>query len=304
MQKLLVVLGQTATGKSALAVSLARRFGGEVISADSRQVYEGLAIGTGAIAQAEQRGVPHHLLGVANPRSEFSVADFKHLAEIAASDILRREKLPIVVGGTGFYIQTVVDNIVPPEVPPDAALRARLGEKSAPELLEELRRLDPDRAETIEPENGRRLVRAIEIATHLGSVPRRQEPNPKYEVLEIGLALPERELRARIEQRVRERLERGWVDEVHALLERGVPLARLRELGLGYRVLAEALADQKHSNILQNVRMSALGERIAIAEWQYAKRQARWFKRDQRIRWFHSSEETKITELVSEFLKR
>lgn len=156
--KLIVICGPTATGKSDLAVEIARQIGGEVISADSRQVYTDLDLGTGKITKREMRGVPHYLLDVADPKRQFSVARYKKLADKAIRDIQKRNKTPILCGGTGFYIDAVVSGAVLPDVPPNKALRSELARKTDDELFETLKRMDPNRAETIDKHNPVRLV--------------------------------------------------------------------------------------------------------------------------------------------------
>ncbi len=166
MKKLLVICGPTATGKTALAVKLAKSvFGGnsELFSADSRQVYRGLDIGTGKITQKEMKGIPHYLLDIASPKRHFTVVQYRKLALAAIKKILKKNKIPILCGGTGFYIQSVVDGIVIPQVAPDWKLRKRLEKKSVKQLFKILKKLDPRRAKTIEKQNPRRLIRAIEI---------------------------------------------------------------------------------------------------------------------------------------------
>ena len=170
-QKVLVILGPTAIGKSALAVKLAKRFDGEVISADSRQVYKGLDIGTGKITKKEMGGIPHHLLDVADPKKQFSVSDFVREANHALAMIYHSGRVPIIVGGTGFYIDALTGDVSLPEVPPDKLLRAKLNKLSNEELFEILKKKDPERAETIDRHNKVRLVRALEIIEALGKVP-------------------------------------------------------------------------------------------------------------------------------------
>ena len=165
---LVVIVGPTAAGKSALAVRLARTFGGEVVSADSRQVYRGLDVGTGKISKRAMRGVPHHLLNVAGPKRPFDVVRFQRLAERAIRDVARRGRLPFLVGGTGLWVDAVAFGIGFPAAPPNRTLRRRLATKRARDLLAALRRLDPERAKTIEPQNPRRIIRAIEIARAIG----------------------------------------------------------------------------------------------------------------------------------------
>ncbi|MFA6601514.1 MAG: tRNA (adenosine(37)-N6)-dimethylallyltransferase MiaA, partial [Candidatus Paceibacterota bacterium] len=160
---LLIILGPTATGKSDLAVSLARKLNGEIISADSRQVYRGLNIGTGKITKKEMGGIKHYLLDVADPKKTFDVTQYVGLAEKAISEIVAKDKLPIICGGTGYYISALVDGIVFPDVPPNPNLRAKLKLKSTSQLGIILKKLDPERYETIDKKNPRRLLRAIEI---------------------------------------------------------------------------------------------------------------------------------------------
>ena len=156
--KILVVLGPTSSGKSDMAVELALKFGGEVVSADSRQVYRGLNIGTGKITAAEMKGVPHHCLDIADPKERFTAMDWKRAAEAAIADIVSRGKLPIICGGTGFYISSLVDDLGFPDVEADTEEQKKLEERSAEELFEELKRLDPVRAATIDLKNKRRLL--------------------------------------------------------------------------------------------------------------------------------------------------
>ena len=177
--KIIVVLGQTVTGKSDLAVKVAKKINGEIISADSRQVYKGLDIGTGKITQKEMKGVPHHLLDVANPKRRFTVAQYQKLTISAIAEIVRRDKTPIICGGTGFYIDAITKGVVFPEVPPNLKLRKQLNTKSAIALFEVLKKLDPVRAKNIDPKNKVRLIRAIEIAKSLGKVPKIKETKPK-----------------------------------------------------------------------------------------------------------------------------
>ena len=169
--KLLVIVGPTASGKSDIAVRLAQKYNGEVISADSRQVYKGLDIGTGKITAAEMKGIPHWCLDVADPHERFTAMDWKEQAEKAIVDIVSRGKLPIICGGTGFYISALIDDLGFPDVEANTEEQKKLEEKTAEELFEELKKLDPARAATIELKNKRRLARAIIIARELGSVP-------------------------------------------------------------------------------------------------------------------------------------
>ena len=305
-KKILVVVGPTASGKSDLAVYLAKKFGGEVISADSRQVYKGLDVGTGKVPRDPNsyklkaksyfyKGIPHHLLDVASPKRVFTVTEYKSLAEKALGGIWRRGKLPIVCGGTGFYIRAVIDNLVIPEVPPDKKLRRRLDKKTVDELFAILKSLDPRRAKEIDAKNPRRLIRAIEIATALGHVPRLEASLPSYDVLKVGLTLPDKILKQRIHIRLFARISRGMVAETKRLHKQGLSWKRMDELGLEYRYLARYLKKQLTKEQLTN--------QLEIAIWQYAKRQRTWFKKDGRIKWFSVKDLGKVEKLVRRFLK-
>lgn len=282
MQKIFVVLGPTASGKSDLAVQLALKHGGEVISADSRQVYRGLDIGTGKITSAEMKGVPHHLLDVADPARRFTAMDWKEMAEKAIEDIISRGKLPIVCGGTGFYISALVDGLGFPDVQADPAEQRDLEARPPEELLAELQRLDPSRAATIDPKNKRRLARAIIIARALGSVPPVSRSSPRYDAIMIGIRLPDDELRRRIHDRLVGRIDAGMIEEarrLHAAPPEGQGLSyeRMDELGLEYRYLALLLQGK--------ISREELVEKLSAKIWQYSRRQMTWFKKDQRIRW-------------------
>lgn len=283
--KILIILGPTATGKSDLAVKLAKKMEGEVISADSRQVYKGLDIGTGKITKKEMAGVPHHLLDVADPKKQFSVVKYVEQAEKAIDQITSKNKLPIVCGGTGFYIEALVDGIVLPDVPPDKDLRKRLAKKSSGELFNMLKKLDGNRVKNIDPKNSRRIIRAIEIATALGKVPSIKKSPPKYDVLSIGLTLPDAELKKKIKIRLEKRLKEGMIGEAEKLHKNGLSWKRMNELGLEYRYLALYLQ--------KKISLEEMRKKLETEIWRYAKRQMTWFKRDKRIRWLKSKEETR-----------
>ncbi|MEO5646006.1 MAG: tRNA (adenosine(37)-N6)-dimethylallyltransferase MiaA [Candidatus Paceibacterota bacterium] len=278
LSKLIVVCGPTATGKSDYAVTLAKEQNGEIISADSRQVYKGLDIGSGKITAKEMKGVPHHLINVANPKRTFSVVRYKKLADKIIADIIKRGKTPIIVGGTGFYIDAVVFNQQLPEVKPNKVLRKELEKHSLFELQEKLQQLDNERYETIDIHNKVRLIRAIEIATALGSVPKVDKHSP-YEVEWIYLDHDDEVLKERIHDRLLKRMRKGMVKEVEQLHEQGVAWSRLEALGLEYRYIAlylqNKLSNQAHSTSL----MAGMLEQLETAIWQYAKRQRTWFKK-------------------------
>jgi tRNA dimethylallyltransferase len=294
MPKILIILGPTASGKSALAVELATRFNGEVISADSRQVYRGLDIATGKITETEMDGIPHHLLDVADPKDAFSASEYEVRAHAAIDDILARGKLPIICGGTGFYIDTVMNRISIPDVAPDRALRKMLAEKSVMELHEMLRELDPVRADNIEQQNPVRLIRAIEIAKVLGAVPPIIEKEAPYDALWIGLSWPKELLVERVRARVASRLADGMIEEARNLHSTGLSYGRMEELGLEYSFLASYLRDE--------LTEEELAAAIEQGNMQYAKRQMTYWKRNNTIEWFDQAPMDTIIERVSGFL--
>lgn len=295
-KKCIVVLGPTSSGKSDLAVLIAKKFNGEVVSADSRQVYRGMDIGSGKVTKKEMAGIRHHVLDIADPRRSYSVSRFKKDAERAIQDIRRRGKLPILCGGTGFYIQAIVDDIILPEVRPNTKLRKELSNLSVDDLFERLTKLDPRRAKDIDGKNPHRLIRAIEIATELGTVPRLEVGVPKETVLEIGIETDDDILKRRIHTRLLKRMRHGMTAEVRRLHESGVSWKRLEELGLEYKYLALYLQGK-----LSKEEMLA---ELETAIWHYAKRQRTWFKRDDRIHWVAFEDTEKIYALTKNFLER
>lgn len=290
MNKILVILGPTATGKSDLAVKLAKKYNGEVISADSRQVYKGLDIGTGKITKKEMLGVRHHMLDIISPKKVFSVSDWKKQTEEIIRNIHKRGKFPIICGGTGFYIQSIVDGVILPEVPPNLELRKKLEKKSLKELQIILKHLDPKRFKNIDTKNKVRLVRAIEIAKKLGSVPKIKKARSEYEILQIGLNLPINNLKKRIHNRVLSRLKKGMINEARNLNKNGLSWKRMRQLGLEYRFLAGYLKGK--------VSKKELSKNIENGNLDYSKRQMIWFKRDRGIKWFKPSQVQEIHSIV------
>lgn len=291
---ILVILGPTATGKSDLAVKLARKFNGEIISADSRQVYKGLDIGTGKITKKEMLDVPHHLLDVISPKKVFSVSEFQKLANKKIKEIISRNKLPIIVGGTGFYIQSIVDGIVLPEVKPNIKLRKELGTKNIDELVSILKKLDKSRLEKIDKNNPVRLIRAIEIAKSLGSVPKIKKQKSKFNFIQIGLELPKDEIKEKIHKRLISRVKKGMIKEAQELHSNGISWKRMKELGLEYRYLAELLESKKSKQEF----LVKLKNEI----YQYSKRQMTWFKRDKNIKWFSPTDLSTIDDFLHKSL--
>jgi len=292
--KLLVVCGPTAVGKSSLAVEIAQKYEGEVISGDSRQVYKGLNIATGKITPEERRGVPHHLLDVADPQDNFSVHDYKQLADKAVHDIQAQNQLPILCGGSGFYIQAVVNDMAFPDVPPNEGLRERLRQRSTESLYQELQGKDPRRAENIDKHNSVRLIRALEIVEALGKVPK-LEKNKRFNTLQIGLDRSDKELKQRIIKRTKTRFDRGIITEARKLHESGLSLECMRDLGLEYKHLADFLED--------TISKQQLFENIIKSDLQYVKKQRTWFQKNDQINWFQpDKDKSDILKNISTFV--
>jgi len=291
--KIVVILGQNASGKSGLAVQIAQRFNGEIISADSRQVYRGMNIGTGKTTRKEMGGIKHYLLDVASPKKQFSVNQYQKLAKQAIKKILKKGKLPIICGGTGLYIDAVIDNVVFPEVPPNLRLRQKLGHLTTDQLFQKLKKLDPNRAENIDKNNRRRLIRALEIVMiSKKPVPAIQKQR-NYEVLKIGIRRPAGELKMLIKKRLLKRFRQGMINEVKKLHEHGVNWQRLFDLGLEYRCISLYL----HGFISKKEMRGKLNKAIR----DYAKRQMTWFKKDKEIKWIKNIKQAE--RMVKNFLK-
>lgn len=281
-QKILIIVGPTSSGKSALGVELARRLNGEVISADSRQVYRDLDIGTGKITKREMQGVRHHLLDVCSPKKIFTAHDYVIAARCAIEDIAARNKLPIIVGGTGFYIDALVGRIMLPNVSVNTKLRKSLEKKTAAQLFSLLKKRDPVRAKHIDPHNPRRLIRALEIVSALGSVPTPKKSNDIYDVQWIGIMPPKYELEEKIATRLSLRIRQGMVAEGRRLRASGLSYKRMESFGLEYRALARLLQkkiskEEFEEELLRDIR-------------RFAKRQVTYWKRNSAIKWFPSQE--------------
>ncbi len=274
VQKIIVILGPTASGKSELAVKLAKKFNGEIISADSRQVYKGLDIGSGKITKKEMRGIPHHLLSVASPKKIFTVAQYQKLAKKAIKKISRKGKLPIICGGTGLYINAVLYDYKLPKVKPRIELRKQLEKKSTEELFERLKKLDPRRAKGIDKYNRRRLIRAVEICVATGKPISPLAKLADYDALKIGIKKSPEELKKRIKKRLfrRLKLRKGMIEEVKKLREQSISWQRLDDLGLEYRYVSRYLRGL--------INKKEMIDSILKESWRYAKRQMTWFKRD------------------------
>jgi len=294
-RKLIVIVGPNASGKTSLSIKLAEKFNGEIISADSRQVYKGMDIGTGKITKKEMKNIPHYLLDVASPKRKFTAAQYKKLSQKAIEKIFKKEKIPFIVGGTGFYIQAVIDNIAIPEVKPDWQLRKKLEKLKKEELFKKLKKLDPQRAKNIDQNNKRRIIRAIEIVLKTKKpVPKLKKTKSPFDFLILGLKRNFNDLKKRIEKRLKMRLKQGMIAEVKKLKKSGLSWKRLEEFGLEYRYIALYL--QKKLSYQEMI--SKLQKEIE----RYAKRQMTWFKRDKRIKWIKNYKEAE--RLVKKFLNK
>ncbi len=266
--RIVAVIGPTASGKSAKAVEIAKERDGEVISVDSRQVYRMLDIGTEKTSTEEMAGIPHYLIDIRDPEERYSAGDFVRDAQELIRDIHARGKLPVLAGGTHFYIDALLYGL--PEEPIRPELRDALEARTTEELFAMLSEKDPRRAATIDPANRRRLVRALEIAESHGAVPPRALQEPAYDVEWVVIDLPKEELRDRIDARLAQAFERGLVEEVRRTRAR-VGDARLDELGLEYRIIGEYLRGERTEDSLLPALSSAL--------WRYARQQKAWLKR-------------------------
>ncbi len=284
---LVVILGPTASGKSALGISLALRLRGEIVSADSRQVYRGLDIGTAKVSLAEQALVPHHLLDIVDPREVYTVAQFQQDAFAAINMILARGAQPFLIGGSPHYIQAVVDHLDIPRIPPQPVLRAQLEAQPLPQLLAQLEELDPRGAATIDRNNPRRVIRALEVSIASGKPFSQQSGRaaPLYRCLLLGIQWPRDLLYQRIDTRIDERMRQGLVREVRALLDQGISYERLEGLGLEYRFVSLWLRDQFASE-------AEMVQRLKYASHDFTRRQLTWFRRDRRIVWLDGSDDS------------
>ena len=293
MRHLIVILGPTASGKSALAVQLAKKFKGEVISADSRQVYKGLNIGSGKITKKEMGGIPHHLLNIASPKRKFTVSQYAKFALKAIASVQKKDRIPFLVGGSPLYIYAVVDGWVIPEVKPNAKLRKQLEKLTAEQLLKKLQKLDPERAKTIEQKNPRRLIRALEIVmTTKKPVPSFQRHPLSYPMLFLGVKKSPPVLKQSIQKRFFSMLRRGFLNEIKDLRKQGLSWKRIEDFGLEYREGSQYLQGK--------ISQQEMIEKTIKATEDFARRQMTWFKKDRRIRWVESPQEAE--QLTHEFI--
>jgi tRNA dimethylallyltransferase len=281
------IVGATGTGKTALALGIARRFGGSIISADSMQVYEGMDVGTAKLCLSERLGIPHALIDVVPPNEHFSVAQYQLLALEAVNAAVRLQRLPILVGGTGLYVRAVLDGYEFLPEKPDASLRSQLRTLSEGKLRARLRAIDPVAEREIASNDVRRLERALEMSAESGDLPsvlkRRQRPVP-WRVLRIGLRAERTELYRRLDQRVDTMISAGMEEEVQRLLADGLNSDDTAMQGIGYKELSAWMRGE-------------MGRDEAVQLWKkrtrnYAKRQGTWFKKEKDVQWIDVSNQT------------
>lgn len=280
---LIIICGPTATGKSDLAIEVAEKFDGEIINADSMQLYQGMDIGTAKLSEVERRGIPHHLLDILKVNQDASVAAYQELARNTIEDIQARNKVAIVVGGTGLYIKSIIDEMNFPET--DPAIRIKLENEAeslgTAELYSRLRVVDPEAAAAIEPANVRRIIRALEVIEVTGKPYSANLPSDVSlrfpDAIHIGLAMERTTLAPRIEARVHRMFEQGLTGEVEKLMGEGLLEGTTAQRAIGYAQVISLIQGQ--------IRVDEAIEETIVATRQYVRRQETWFKRDQRIQW-------------------
>ncbi len=285
--KILVIVGPTASGKTRMAVELAQRHNGEVISADSMQIYRTMDIGTAKPTKEEMGGIPHHMIDVADPEEDFSVARYVEMAARCVDDVLERGKLPIVAGGTGLYIDSLLSGRTFAPFSPDSALRGELEreleEKGGQAMLEALAQVDPEAAQRLHPNDHKRIIRALEVYRSTGKTITQhnretQAIPPRYNALTIGLAFQDRQaMWRRIDQRVDEMVAAGLEDEVRRLLTSGISPKCTAMQAIGYKEFTQALSGEMTWQEAADV--------VKLRSRQYAKRQLTWFGRNPNTRW-------------------
>ncbi len=292
--KVVSIVGPTASGKTSLSIAVAKAVHGEVISADSRQIYKGLDIGSGKVTTQEMEGVPHHLLSIVEPSMVYTGVDFVNDASKAIETIVENNHVPIIVGGTFFYTDLLRGTMNAAPVPINQTLRDELETLSDKELFVRIKDADTARAEVIDSKNRRRMIRSLEIIATLGTVPQTKKNESPYEWLTIGISIEKETLHANIHTRLLERLNNGMVEEVERLLKDGITHERLETFGLEYRYLSRYL----QGLMTHDTMVTELETKIR----QFAKRQMTWLKRDTTIEWFAPTEHEKVIERIRQFL--
>jgi len=305
--KLIVIVGPTASGKSDVAIELAKRVDGEIVSADSMQIYKGMDIGTAKVTPDEMQGVPHHLIDIIDPAEPFSVAEYQKMARQVIEEISKRGKMPILVGGTGLYVRSVIDRLEFPAGDIASEVRKKLEEKARDEgaaaLYKELIEKDPAAAEIVHPNNVRRIIRALEVIELTGrpfsEVHRHWKVRDSlYDLAMFGLTMDREKLHERINRRVDLMIEAGFLDEVKALLGAGYEKFLTSQQAIGYKELSGYLKNE--------VSLGEAVDTLKARTRQYAKRQLTWFRADPRVHWIDVDEKPTIVvaeEILSELRK-
>jgi tRNA dimethylallyltransferase len=305
-EKLLAIVGPTAVGKTKLSLHLARQFQGEIISGDSMQVYKGMDIGTAKIKPEEQEGIPHHLLNIIEPGDDFSVSEFQSTALQKVQELQRQKKLPILVGGTGLYVQSITHQYHFSEAGGDERIRSRwqmyLEEHGADSLHQQLVDRDPEYAKELHPNNSRRVIRALEVIEATGKSMKEfqgeKDQESPFDLVMIGLTMDRDKLYDRINKRVDQMIDEGLLDEVKALLERGIPTASTALQAIGYKELIPYI--QRDATLDEVVELLKRNSR------RYAKRQLTWFRRVKEVTWFDVtdlSDWTKHEEIITKYVQ-
>jgi tRNA dimethylallyltransferase len=303
MDKLIAIIGPTGIGKTQLAIQLALRFHGEIVNADSRQIYRHMEIGTAKPGKEELSSVPHHLVDIIEPSREFSLAEYQQLVYSAINDIQMRGKIPFLVGGSGLYVWGVLEGWTVPKVAPDVTFRRQLEKKAetgqGADLYQELKQIDPLAASKIDPRNVRRVIRALEV-TKLTEAPFSQSQNkkpPPYQTLIIGLTADRKELYRRAEQRVDSMIKHGFVEEVNTLLKMGYNLNLPAMSSIGYREIGQFIRGE--------MTLDEAVYKIKTGTHRFIRHQYAWFRlKDERIKWFDVEKVTEgeIEKTVEEFV--
>jgi tRNA dimethylallyltransferase len=305
MDKLIAIVGPTGIGKTKLAIQLARCFNGEIINADSRQIYRSIDIGTAKPTKAELASVPHHLIDIIEPNQEFSLAEYRHLAYESIKDIQTRGKVPFLVGGSGLYIWTVLEGWVVPQVAPDVSFRREQEKKAemgqAAELYHELQQVDPVAAGKIDPRNVRRVIRALEVSkTSIKPFSQLQKKQPPpFQTLIIGLTAERAEIYRRVDERVDEMIGLGFVEEVKNLLANGYNLNLPAMFSIGYREIGQYLNGE--------MTLDEAVYKIKVCTHRFIRHQYAWFRlKDERIKWFNveNMNDGDVEKVVEEFVKQ